>query len=151
MVVHELSGAECREVLARTSLGRLACSRDDQPYIVPVFCYFDAHADCLYGFSTLGQKIDWMRGNPKICLELSEIADQFHWTTVIVVGRYEEITDSPDEGEARRRAHELFQQRQEWWLPATSRVASGEPRHTPVIYRIRIVNVTGRSVFRTRV
>ena len=52
--------------------------------------------NCLYAFSTIGQKIEWMRENPKVCLEVEEIDDQSHWTTVLVIGRYEEIHQEPE-------------------------------------------------------
>jgi nitroimidazol reductase NimA-like FMN-containing flavoprotein (pyridoxamine 5'-phosphate oxidase superfamily) len=42
---------------------------------------------CLYAFSTIGQKVECMRENPKVCLEIEEIADKNHWTTVLVIGR----------------------------------------------------------------
>jgi nitroimidazol reductase NimA-like FMN-containing flavoprotein (pyridoxamine 5'-phosphate oxidase superfamily) len=44
------------EVLAHTHLGRLACVRGTQPYIVPI--YFTYHDQSLYSFSLSGQKID---------------------------------------------------------------------------------------------
>lgn len=144
MLIHELTAAQCQEVLGRTSLGRLACARDDQPYIVPIFFYFDVTEKSLYSFSTAGQKIAWMRGNPKVCVAVDEISDQFHWTTVVVFGRYEEIRDSKQESDARSRAHELFQQRPEWWLPGAGKLSTGEEHHTPVIYRIRVDRMSGR-------
>jgi uncharacterized protein len=148
MVIHELTHAECREVLRLASLGRLACARDGQPYIVPVFLYFDSQDDCIYGFSTAGQKIDWMRANPKVCIEVERIIDKLHWSTVLIFGRYEEIGDSTQESVLRRRASELFEQRPGWWLPATGKVASAEEHHAPVVYRIRIERMSGRRAAR---
>jgi len=75
--------AEPARLDARTNLGRLACARHDQPYIVPIHFDFDADGDSIYSFSTLGQKIDWMRANPKVCLEVDDIADKSNWTTVV--------------------------------------------------------------------
>src|SRR5688500_16233879 len=94
MLIHDMTVAECHEVLGRTRLGRLACALDDQPYIVPIFFYFDITDPYLYSFSTVGQKIEWMRGNPKVCVEVDEISDQFHWTTVVLFGLYEELRSS---------------------------------------------------------
>jgi nitroimidazol reductase NimA-like FMN-containing flavoprotein (pyridoxamine 5'-phosphate oxidase superfamily) len=148
MIIHKLSVAECREILAGTNVGRLACVRLDQPYIVPVFFYFDREEDHLYSFATLGQKIDWMRTNPKVCVEVENIVDQFHWATVVVFGRYDEIGGSAPESDARRRAFELFQGRPEWWLPGTGKLASGKEHHTPVFYRIWIDEMTGRRAAR---
>ena len=48
---------ECRAALGRVNFGRLACARDNQPYIVPIYFAYDGHH--VYGFSTPGQKIDW--------------------------------------------------------------------------------------------
>ncbi len=148
MLIHELTPQQCRDLLARTSLGRLACARANQPYIVPILFHFDVEANYLYSFSTLGQKIDWMRGNPKVCVEVDEIVDQFHWTTVVVFGRFEEIPDSTKESHARRRAHELFQQHPQWWLPGAAKLASGEEHDIPVVYRIHIERMTGRGAAR---
>jgi nitroimidazol reductase NimA-like FMN-containing flavoprotein (pyridoxamine 5'-phosphate oxidase superfamily) len=149
MVIHELTPAECAEVLRRTHTGRLACSKSDQPYVVPIHFSFDAERQCVYSFSTIGQKIEWMRENPKVCLELDDIADKDHWTSVILLGRYEEIHQSPDEIEARQRAERLFQERREWWLPAAAKLP-GREHSDVVVYRIRIDRMTGRRASRDR-
>ena len=143
MRIHELTTEECTEVLSRVNLGRLACARSDQPYVVPIHFSFDAERQCLYSFATLGQKVRWMRENPKVCLEIEEIVDKDQWTTVVVIGRYEEIQSAPHEAEARRRAEHLFQQRPEWWFPAAAKVSSTEHAEI-VIYRIKIGRMTGR-------
>jgi uncharacterized protein len=147
MRIHELSPEDCAAILQRTSLGHLACAKDGQPYVVPIHFSFDLERGCLYGFSTVGQKVHWMRENPRVCVEVEDISDKTHWQTVVVFGRYEEIQDSAEESEARARAQQLFQQRPEWWLPAAAKVGSRE-RHAVVVYRIQIDRVTGRKTAR---
>jgi nitroimidazol reductase NimA-like FMN-containing flavoprotein (pyridoxamine 5'-phosphate oxidase superfamily) len=147
MLVHELTTFECEEVLERTSLGRLACAKDGQPYVVPIHFSFDRARRCLYCFSTVGQKVLWMRENPRVCLEVDDIDDKNHWETVVIFGRYEEIHEDAAEADARHRAEALFQQRPEWWLPAAAKVASRE-RHAIVVYRIAIDRMTGRRATR---
>ncbi len=93
MLVNEMTGKECREFLARSSFGRLACTRESEPYIVPI--YFVYESDHLYGFSTFGQKIRWMRSNPRVCVEIDEVPNHFRWKSVIVSGRYKELPDEP--------------------------------------------------------
>jgi nitroimidazol reductase NimA-like FMN-containing flavoprotein (pyridoxamine 5'-phosphate oxidase superfamily) len=97
----------------------------------------------------LGQKIDWMRANPNVCLEVEIIADRYHWTTVLVFGGYEEVQNTPEHAEVRRRAFELFEQRPEWWLPGAAKLARDE-HHVPIVYRIRIQAISGRRVARDR-
>ena len=143
MLVHELSPNDCADVLSRTDVGRLACTRDDQPYIVPIHFSFDRERHCVYGFSGVGQKVRWMRENPRVCLEVERISGRGHWQTVLAFGRYEEIGDAPDDADTRRRALERFQQRREWWLPGAARVEGRDP-HPVVVFRILIDRLTGR-------
>ena len=146
MVIHDLSADECRGVLSRTHLGRLACARYNQPYIVPFSFAFSADQQRLYSFATRGQKIEWMRDNPRVCVEVDDIADERHWTTVVIFGRYHEI--DRDSTDSKHPALELFQRRSEWWLPAASKVGHGVEHSEPVIYWISIDKMTGRRADR---
>lgn len=144
MLILELTNIECVEILTRLSFGRLGCSRDNQPYIVPInFAYHDRH---LYSVAALGQKIEWMRANPLVCVEADEIIDHFHWTSVVARGRYEELPDSAEWKVERELAHALLQRRNMWWEPAcvgeAHRVAVEQV--IPMYYRIHIDQVTGR-------
>ena len=101
MLIQELTPTQCAEILQRNDVGRLGCSKEGQPYVVPISFSFDRERSCVYSFSKVGQKVSWMRENPRVCLEVDDIQDKDHWQTVIIVGRYEEIQDSP-----KRRRHD---------------------------------------------
>ena len=74
MEVNQIAIDECKIVLERASLGRLGCSYEDQPYVVPIhFAYEDTY---LYAFSTFGQKVKWMRANPKVCVQTEDMQSQ---------------------------------------------------------------------------
>ena len=109
MVIREMRSDECFQVLARARLARLACAREDQPYIVPVYLAYDAASRCLYGFTTVGQKIEWMRANPKVCVEVDEVASFDQWVSVIVLGRYEETQEATESDQEHGRAPERAQ------------------------------------------
>jgi len=149
MLIHELTADECVEALERIVLARLACQRDGQPYVVPVHLYFDGERRCWYGFSTVGQKIAWMRANPRVCVEIEDITDPDRWITVVAFGEYEEIADDERSRIERERARQLFEERPEWWLPAAAKTESAE-HATPVVYKIRIDRMTGRRAARAR-
>ncbi len=145
MIVKELTRSECLATLTKSSLGRLATARDDQPYIVPFHFIFDGES-LLYAFSTLGQKIEWMRLNPLVCVEVGEAIDQSEWTSLVIFGRYEELPDTFEFEAERNRAYKLISSRPMWWQPA---VASGGLRsrtatEEPVYFRIHIESITGR-------
>ena len=94
------AGAAAARSPRQLTVGRLGCARDNQPYIVPISFYFDPAGRCLYSFATAGQKIDWMRSNPRVCLEVDEIGDEFHWNSVLVIGRFEELVAYHADGDA---------------------------------------------------
>jgi len=144
MQILELTTEECVEMLTRLNFGRLGCSCDNQPYIVPInFAY---HEQRLYSVAILGQKIEWMRANPLVCVEADEIIDHQHWTSVVVEGRYEECTDTPEGRTRSDLAFTLLQQRASWWEPAgvkKAHLGAGE-QVTPTYYHIHVDRVTGR-------
>jgi uncharacterized protein len=86
-----LSTEEIQEVLTRGRVGHLACSLGDQPYIVPINYAHDG--DCLYSFSSPGRKIDVMRSQPRVCIQVGEICGPSDWRSVVVDGLFEEVTD----------------------------------------------------------
>jgi nitroimidazol reductase NimA-like FMN-containing flavoprotein (pyridoxamine 5'-phosphate oxidase superfamily) len=145
MFVRDLALDECRKVLSQSTFGRLSCARENQPYTVPV--HFAVDDGDVYLFSMPGRKIDWMRENPRVCLELDSIDRDNQWTSVIALGRYEELPDTPDFQDERLRALNVLQKRAMWWEPA-SVAPAGRPFRSgasPVVYRILIESLTGRQ------
>jgi nitroimidazol reductase NimA-like FMN-containing flavoprotein (pyridoxamine 5'-phosphate oxidase superfamily) len=145
MIIHEMTKQEVREMLERTSIGRLACASDNQPYVVPLrFVY---NRVFLYSFTTLGQKIEWMRENPKVCVEFDEIDGTNQWKSVVVTGRFEELTNSPEHAGERNRAHELLSKSAEWWQPGYVKTVIREQERPlePVYFRISIVETSGHK------
>lgn len=175
MVIHEMSREECLRVLAGGRLARLACAHENQPYVVPVYLAFDVQPGgkpCLYGFTTVGQKIQWMRSNPLVCIEVDDVMAHDQWVSVIAFGGYEELPDAPgNNGERflahkvsqigryegpdapgrddpRSLAHQVLQSQAMWWEPACTAHAARAHRDpaepfVPVYYRICIDRVTG--------
>ena len=141
MDIQEMTAPQCRAMLGRARVVRLACSRDNQPYIVPI--HVDLEDDFLYGYATLGQKIEWMRQNGLVCVELDELTSQGAWASVVVFGRYEELPRTPEYERARSVAERLFQQHPSWWEPAAVPLAE-HPQRPPIVFRIRIDRMTGR-------
>jgi nitroimidazol reductase NimA-like FMN-containing flavoprotein (pyridoxamine 5'-phosphate oxidase superfamily) len=91
-------------------LARLACARENQPYVVPVYLAYHerpGEQPCFYGFTTPGQKIDWMRANPLVCVEVDEITTDDQWVSVVAFGRYEELSEARGRDKVRRPAQEL--------------------------------------------
>jgi len=129
--------------LTRTVFGRLGCASDNQPYVVPI--YFAYEPDQLYGFTTVGRKIDWMRKNPKVCVEVDEVVDHFRWMSVIVTGRYQELPNSVEFGSERERALMALEKRLLWWQTAFAarQLPTRYETPEPLFYCIFIDSMTG--------
>lgn len=142
MRIDELNEAECREILSRVPMARLGCSLNDQPYVIPVGIAYEA--DSIYVFSTFGQKIKWMRSNPKACIQVDEIRGQSDWASVIANGEYQELPEPQFEQE-RAHARRLMQQRHHWWLNAMAerRIRLRDEEIKPLFFRIRIGSLSG--------
>ena len=142
MEVNEIAIDECKVVLERASLGRLGCSYNDHPYVVPIhFAYEDTY---LYAFSTLGQKVKWMRANPQVCVQADELHDQAEWTSVIVYGEYEELPE-PQYAAERKHASSLLAKHYHWWLNALGerQMRVGENSIEPLFFRVRVQSMSG--------
>ena len=141
MVIQEMTAQECRAMRAGTNLARLACAHDNQPYIIPI--HVDLEGEYLYCYATLGQKIEWMRQNPLVCVEVDEVRTHGQWASLVVFGHYEELPNTPAYDGPRSVAERLFERHPVWWEPASVPLADHEQR-TRIVFRIHLGRVTGR-------
>jgi uncharacterized protein len=143
MIIQKLSKEECLNFLKEIRFGRLGCVRDKQPYFVPI--YFVSDEQHIYGFTTRGQKIRWMRENPLVCIEADQVIDHLRWTSVVVLGKYQELRDTFTSPGLREYALEVLQHRTMWWQPAvvTTRDSESAGTASHIFYRIRIDEISG--------
>ena len=136
----EMSPGEVDELLSRTRYGHLACSQDDQPYVVPIYYVYDKPDIFLY--TTAGLKSEIIAGNPKVCLQVEEIGDTGAWRSVVVIGEAQEITE-PSE---RERAIETVRSVNPTLLPALAIKWANDwmRKNVEVVYKIKTVSATGR-------
>jgi nitroimidazol reductase NimA-like FMN-containing flavoprotein (pyridoxamine 5'-phosphate oxidase superfamily) len=156
MVIREMSREECLRVLAGRRLARLACAHENQPYVVPVYlAYYEPSGGevWLYGSTTPGMKVEWMRTNPLVCVEVDEVMAYDQWTSVIALGRYEELPETPGCDDERLRAWQVLKSQPVWWEPGSSAWTARAHRDPaqpfiPVYYRVRIDHITGHEATR---
>jgi uncharacterized protein len=143
MLITKMRGRECRDLLSRLGFGRLACASNNRPYIVPI--YFSYHAERLYCFSTLGRKIEWMRENPLVCVEVDEIVAHNDWLSVVALGHYLEFSNAPKDAKGREYVRSLIEKRPLWWQSGYTAVQVRRKRKpvVPVFYCIQIEEMTG--------
>ena len=142
MEINEMAAGACKAFLEHASLGWLGCSHENQPYVVPIRFAYDS--GYLYVFSTFGQKVKWMRANPKVCVQTDQIENQGEWISVIVNGQYEELPE-PQYTDERKHASSLLAKRSQWWLNALGerQMRVGDKSIEPLFFRIRIQSMSG--------
>src|SRR5690349_8368487 len=145
MRIRTLSTLECTKLLMAHRVGHLACARDGQPYIVP---FYYAYADNrLYAFSMMGKKIDWMRINPLVSVQVDEHSTTRGWKSVVVDGRYEELPDRTGHQVQLDHAWSLLSKHTDWWEPGALKpvtpLASSSMPH--IFFRIFVEQISGRE------
>jgi nitroimidazol reductase NimA-like FMN-containing flavoprotein (pyridoxamine 5'-phosphate oxidase superfamily) len=141
MNVREMRHADCMDLLSKSSLGRLACCKGNIPYLVPI--QFRYAENRIRSFSLAGQKIEWMRANPNVCLEVEHFVSRHQWKCLLVQGQFQEQATQ----EQRDYAWSVLQEDNDWWEPGALKPNSPNvgDQNKPVYYTIAIDSITGRE------
>ena len=112
--VEDMPPVEMHNLLQTANFGHLGCAQNGRPYVVPMHYAYDGKE--LYFFTTEGMKTQFMKDNPRVCLQVEEVSDSSHWRSTMVIGRAERLTNR-DEME---RAMQLITERNPSLTPAIS-------------------------------
>ena len=135
-MIKPLSHQEARTLLSESRVGRLGVVYEGGPYVVPVNYVFDG--ENIYVHSLPGRKLTGLRANPRACLQVDEITDEFCWRSAIAFAIYEDLIE-PGE---RDRAVQMLLARFPKLTPVES-VPVHDGQSSVVIFRIRVEEVTG--------
>lgn len=136
-MITRLSEGEFYSLLRGGRLARLGCVAEGYPYVVPVNYVFDGESFLIH--SLPGRKIEAMRANPRVCLQVDEIEGQLSWKSVLAYGTYVEITDAAERERALTCLLSLFPQ----LTPVEAVIAGDAAAPAPVVFRVRVERVTG--------
>jgi len=136
-MIKRLSDDEAWALLRAARLGRLGCIADGAPYVVPV--NYAADGACVLVHTLPGRKLAAMRANPRVCLQVDDITDQYHWRSVLAHGTFEEIRNVVER--ARALGHLLAQFPE--LTPVETLLAGDVAAPAPVVFRVRVERLTG--------
>jgi uncharacterized protein len=143
----ELPASEVDRLLQSELIARIGCHVEGRTYVVPVtYAYSDG---ALVGHSLAGLKLDMLRQNPKVCIEIDRVDDLANWRSVVAWGQFEEL-----KGEEAERALNLLMARfvplmaSETSMPSHLRDPATLSRSlagsASFVYRILLTEKTGR-------
>ncbi len=136
-MIEAIGNREAQAMLRRNLIGHLGCNVDGEPYVLPINYIYDG--DCVFIHSLPGRKINALRDDPRCCLQVEEIRDEYNWRSVIAFGRYEEITNA----EERERILGALYKRFPHLTPVESGMTKGLPEI--IVFRLRVEQITGVS------
>jgi len=137
MGIRKLGDGDSLAILREGTLGRLGCIAADWPYVVPVNYFFDGKD--IYVDTLPGKKLDALRSNPRVCLQVDKIKDPYNWRSVIAYGTFEEISAE----ETRENILTRMYSRLPHMTPVESRLVEGAKG--TVVFRIKVEEVTGMA------
>ena len=126
-------------LLREGRLGRLGFVCDGEPYVLPVNYVFDGES--IYAHSRQGHKIEALRVSRRACLQVDRIADDHHWSSVLVHGEYQEIGDTNERLEVYCKLLARFPR----LTPVEAFEDHGSPQPGAIVFGIRIDTITGVS------
>lgn len=137
-MIRELSEKEALELLSEQKNGHLGCVLSGgQPYVVPVNYLF--HDDKIYIHSLPGDKIDALRANGKICLQVEKIEDSYQWKSAIAFGDFREVKKTNEI----IRIMQAFSEKFPRLTPVEAMIEEGWNAGGIVLFRIKTRRITG--------
>ena len=141
-----LTKDQIENILQSQTICRIGCIAFSKPYVVPITYVYDG--EFVYGQTTEGKKLRACRKNPDVCLQMDIINSATHWQSVLVYGRFEELSKE----KAIEKREELFSRvltlmtggSQHTFGDAPAKTIESDGRYKAVMFRIRILEKTGR-------
>ncbi|WP_222983395.1 pyridoxamine 5'-phosphate oxidase family protein [Flagellimonas meishanensis] len=151
-MIKALKHEDCIQLLKNHYVGRLAYLAGKVPFVAPItYFYFDEDKkDSIISYSLEGHKIDAMRNNPYVSLQVDEIESMNQWKSVLAHGEFEELHQI----DAKRFLHEFAQgvkslinrdsdKNVQFIHEFSSKLQANN--NPPIVYRINIHEITGKQ------
>lgn len=147
-MINNLELSKCLEMLSNNYIGRLAYISGKKPYLVPITYFHDAEEKSIISYAAEGHKIQAMRNDEYVTLQVDNIESIQNWRSVQAQGRFEELTGST----AKKYLHRFAEGVQD----TIKRSKGGYPKFIqdfsarlqnekiPVVYRINITDIIGK-------
>lgn len=144
----DLTNNAIERVLRNNYLGHLAYISQGKPYVIPVTYYFDFSDNSIISYTSEGHKIDAMRENKSVSLQVEEIQSMFNWESAMVHGTYEELKGSVAEQKLKqftKGVKSLIRRKEHREVELINEFSSKlYDRGNPIVYRIKILEVMGK-------
>lgn len=148
MLIKEMAHNECIALIEDQRLARMACAKENFPYVVPI--YYAYSSDRLYAFSMPGKKLEYLRSNPRACLQVEKNESDHQWASVIIDASFRELPNEDPPGKERLHAWSLLATHFDWWEPGSLKPQPQPLRDTSrhIFFALDIRELSGRKAIR---
>jgi uncharacterized protein len=137
-MIKELDEIAARKFLHEQRVGHLGCILPTgEPYVVPVN-YLSENGE-IYVHSLPGKKLDALRENGKVCLQVEKIEDSCRWQSVIASGEFSEVKRANKKIKVMQRFAKKFER----LTPVEAMIEEQWNLGGIVVFRINIKQITG--------
>lgn len=142
----DLNSRQIEHVLYSLIIGRLGCNADNITYVVPITYAYDG--TYIYGHTKEGLKIEMMRKNPKVCLEVDVIENMSNWRSVIAWGEFEELKTPEQREEGMRKLMDVVMPLMTGETTISHPMKDTHQKYIDamqgVVYRVKLTKKTGK-------
>jgi nitroimidazol reductase NimA-like FMN-containing flavoprotein (pyridoxamine 5'-phosphate oxidase superfamily) len=97
-MIAALTDKQIEEILYQNVLGHLGCNDGFNTYVFPINYVYDGKYIICH--SQTGLKIEAMRQNKRVCLQVDEIKDFKNWKSILVLGDFQELEEERERYQA---------------------------------------------------
>jgi hypothetical protein len=148
-MIKNIRTKESLKILSNNYIGHLAFIYKNEPYVLPITYYYNSENHSIISYSGEGHKIEAMRKNNSVSLEVAEINTLNNWKSVLVQGTFEELQGL----DAKYLLHQfalgvkdLILKKENKTPQFISEISSKiKPTSKPIVFRIIIDEITGKQ------
>ena len=144
----DLKKFEAIYILKNNYIGNLSYVWQNKPYVVPITFYYDEEEHSILSYAGEGHKINAMRINKYVSMGVAQIESVNKWQSILIHGTFEELSGAY----AKQELHEFVNGvkktmfiRDDKYPDLISEFSSKINSGKPIVYRIRISDITGKS------
>ncbi len=90
-MIQNLEENHCIQLLSSNYIGHLGFISNNWPYVLPITYHYDQTKNSIIGYSGEGHKLNALRKNNSVSLEVSEINSVNKWKSIMIQGTFEEL------------------------------------------------------------
>ncbi|WP_179336688.1 pyridoxamine 5'-phosphate oxidase family protein [Winogradskyella ludwigii] len=143
-----LTEKESIALLMLNYIGSLSYIHRDKPFVVPITYFFDMENSVIIGYSGEGHKIDAMRKNKNVSMNVLDIDSVNSWKSVLVHGTFEELSGSASKAKLHQFSlgvKDLIINKEFKKLDFISEFSSKiNSDKMPVVFQINVIEITGK-------